>query len=144
MKYLFSIFLLMVSVLSYAGNNDTIIVRKDPRLDVLTAKQVAFNKRSSMMTANGQYKGFRIQVVSTTNRDQAAKVKSDLLNKYPEEKAYITFNSPYFKVRIGNFIKKEDADKFRKLLSKQFPQGVFIVEDAIEYTPPAEEDITAP
>ena len=134
----------MVSVSVFAGNNDTIIVRKDPRLDVLTAKQVAINKRSSMMTANGQYKGFRIQVVSTTNRDQAAKVKSDLLNKYPEEKVYITFNSPYFKVRIGNFIKKDDADKFRKLLSKQFPQGVFIVEDAIEYTPPAEEDITAP
>jgi RNA recognition motif-containing protein len=136
--------LVILSVACSVKASDTIIIRKDPRLDVLTAKQAAFNKRSSMMTANGQYKGFRLQVVSTTNRDQANKVKSDLLNKYPEEKAYITFQSPYFKVRIGNFIKKEDADKFRKMLGNQFPQGVFVVEDAIEYTPPAEEDITAP
>lgn len=129
---------------SFAKANDTIIVRKDPRLDVLTAKQAAINKRTSMQTANGQYKGFRIQVVSTTNREQAAKVKSDLLNKYPTEKAYVIFQSPYFKVRIGNFLKKEDADNFKKPMNKQFPQGVYVVEDAIEYTPPPEEETITP
>lgn len=139
------LFILAIIGLSFAANaSDTIIVRKDPRLDVLTAKQIAINKRNSMMTANGQYKGFRIQLVSTTNREQANKAKSDFLNRYPDEKAYITFQSPYFKVRVGNFIKKEDADKLRKTLSKQYPQGVFIVEDAIEYTPPPEDDTLAP
>jgi hypothetical protein len=128
--------LLMVS----AKAADTVIVRKDARLDVLNSKQAAINKRTSMMTANGLYKGFRIQVVSTTSRDNAFKVKADLLTNFPEEKAYIIFQSPYFKVRIGNFIKREDADKFRKSLAKQFPQGVFIVDDAIEYTPPPEEE----
>jgi len=140
------IFILAIAMVALSANaaDDTIIVRKDPRLDVLTAKQAASNKRISMQTVNGQYKGFRIQVVSTTNRDQAAKVKSDLLNKYPNEKAYIIFQSPYFKVRIGNFIKKEDADNFRKPMNKQFPQGVYVVEDAIEYTPPPEDETIAP
>ncbi len=129
----------MFALSANAADNDTIIVRKDPRLDVLTAKQAAINKRTSMQTANGQYKGYRIQVVSTTSREQAFKVKSDLLNKYPAEKVYILFQSPYFKVRIGNFLKKEDADNFKKPMNKQFPQGVYVVEDAIEYTPPDEE-----
>lgn len=120
---------------------DSVIVKKDARLDVITAKQIAINKRSTMLTSNGQYKGFRIQVVSTTNRDQAFKIKTDLLMKYPEEKTYVMFQSPYFKVRIGNFLKRADAEKFRKDLNKAFPQGVFIVEDAIDYTPPPDEEL---
>jgi len=121
--------------------SDTIIVRKDERIDVLTSKQILVNKRSSMLTSSGQYKGFRLQVISTNDREKAFGIKSDLMNRYPEEKAYVMFQSPYFKVRIGNFIKREDANKFRKNLNKLFPQGVFVVEDAIEYTPPPDEEL---
>jgi hypothetical protein len=94
-----------------------------------------------MLTSSGQYKGFRLQVISTNDREKAFGIKSDLMNRYPEEKAYVMFQSPYFKVRIGNFIKREDANKFRKNLNKLFPQGVFVVEDAIEYTPPPDEEL---
>ena len=131
----------MLLVSSSIWATDSVIVRKDARLDVLTAKQIAINKRSTMLTSSGQYKGYRIQVVSTTNRDQAFKIKTDLLMKYPDEKTYVMFQSPYFKVRIGNFLKRVDAEKFRKELNKAFPQGVFIVEDAIDYTPPPEEEL---
>ncbi len=120
--------------------NDTIIVRKDVRLDVLSEKQAEINKRTSMMTSSGLYRGFRIQVISTTNRDLANKVKSDVLSRFTDEKAYLTYNSPYFKVRIGNFITKDEAEKFRQQLTKLYPQGVYVVEDAVEYTMKVETD----
>ena len=120
--------------------NDTIIVRKDPRLDILSQKQSEINRRTGMLTSSGLYKGFRIQVISTTNRDQANKVKSDVLSRFTDQKAYLTYNSPYFKVRIGNFITKEDAEKFRQQLSKYYPQGVYVVADAIEYTMKTDTD----
>lgn len=119
---------------------DTILVRKDPRLDVLTAKQAQINKRTAMMTSSGLYRGFRLQVISTVNRDQAFKIKTQLLNWFPEQKTYTTFQSPSFKVRIGNFLKREEAEKFRKILNQYFPQGVYVVEDAIEYTPKVDEE----
>ena len=134
---LFSCLLLLVGDV-YA--NDTIIVYKDARLDILTSKQAQINKRASQLTSSGQYKGFRIQVVSTTNRDLAFKLKADLLARFPDQKTYTLFQSPNFKVRIGNFIKKADAEKFRMQINKLFPAGVFIVEDAIEYTPTKEEE----
>lgn len=140
MKQLITL-IVLVLLSSSSWASDSVIVKKDARLDILTAKQIAINKRSTMLTSNGQYKGFRIQVVSTTNRDQAFKIKTDLLMKYPEEKTYVMFQSPYFKVRIGNFLKRADAEKFRKDLNKAFPQGVFIVEDAIDYTPPPDEEL---
>lgn len=139
MKIIFSIIILCFSLsLSYA--NDTIIIRKDARLDVLTQKQIIINKRSSMLTSTGQYKGFRIQVISTRDREKAFTIKADLLTKYPTEKVYVMFQSPNFKVRFGNYVKREDAEKQRKILNKSFPNGVFVVEDVIDYIPPPDEE----
>jgi hypothetical protein len=134
--YRLSILLILCFSVAVASASDTIVVKKDPRLDVLTAKQAAINKRTGMMTSNGQYKGFRVQVLSTSDRTKALNTKAMLLTRFPEEKTYTVFQSPYFKIRIGNFLKKEDADAFRKMLSKLFPEGAFVVPDVIEYTPP--------
>ena len=120
---------------------DSIIVKKDPRLDILTAKQVLINKRNAMLTSTGQFKGYRIQVISTVKRDDAFKLKADLTTQFPDQKTYIIFQSPSFKVRIGNFLKKEDAEKLKAQLNKLFPNGVYIVEDGIEYTPKDEDEL---
>ena len=126
---------------SVKRNRDTIVVIKDPRLDVLTQKQAIINKRSKLMTSNGLYKGYRLQVLNSNNRNQAFKLKYDLMQAYPDQKAYVSFQAPYFKVRFGNFIKREDAEKMRKVLQKTYTAGVFVVEDAIEYTPKDDEDV---
>lgn len=124
-------FLLVVPVSAvYAG--DTIEVKKDPRLDVLAAKQSEINKRFYAQAANGLYKGYRIQVLSTFNRDQAFALQSSLVSGFPEQKTYVTYQSPNFRVRIGNFLSREDAEAFRKQLSRYYPEGLYIVEDAVE------------
>jgi hypothetical protein len=124
-------FLLAVPVSAvYAG--DTIEVKKDPRLDVLAAKQSEINKRFYAQAANGLYKGYRIQVLSTFNRDQAFAMQSSLVSGFPEQKTYVTYQSPNFRVRIGNFLSREDAEAFRKQLSRYYPEGLYIVEDAVE------------
>jgi hypothetical protein len=140
MHRLFILFVALIAVIT-ASAQDSIVVKKDPRLDVLTSKQAAANKRNSMMTSDGKYKGFRVQVMSTRDRTKAMNTKADLLTRFPEEKTYTLYQSPNFKVRIGNFIKKEDADAFRKMISKLYPEGVFVVPDVIEYTPPEEEEL---
>jgi SPOR domain len=137
------LFLLLVGLLLFSGvfacSTDTVIITKDARLDILVAKQNQINKRTAMMTSAGLYKGYRLQVISTAKRDDANKMKTDLMNRFPEQKTYTLFQSPNFKVRIGNFLKKEDAEKYRNQISKFFPKGIYIVEDTIEYTPPEEE-----
>ncbi len=130
-----------ISVAGVASANDSVVVKKDARLDLLTAKQIAMNKRLSMMTPNGMYKGFRIQVISTSRRDDAFKVRADLISQFPDQKTYVVFQSPSFKVRIGNFLKKEEAEKLKAQLNKLYPNGVYIVDDGIEYTLKEEDEI---
>jgi hypothetical protein len=122
---------------------DTIVVHKDPRLEILSAKQAVVNNLTSKMTSNGQYRGFRLQILNTRSRDEAFKIKSQLMQLFPDEKSYVTFQSPYFKVRIGNFIDRSEALSFRNRLAKKYPQNAYVVEDIIEYTPGEDEDAAA-
>lgn len=117
-----------------------IVLEKDYRLNILTQKLIVHNKLVSKITAGGKLKGYRVQVISTSNREKAFKVKGELLEKFKEHKTYVLFQSPFFKVRIGNFLEKADADEFRKILMQYYPAGVFVVQDLIDYIP-KEEDL---
>lgn len=132
-------FLLLSSHMARAA--DTIVVKKDARLDLLTAKQAQINKRTAMLTSSGQYKGYRVQVISTNSRDQALRMKTELMSRFPDQKTYTSYQSPLFKVRIGNFVRKEEAEQFRKMLTRLYPQGVYVVEDLIEYNA-ADDELT--
>jgi hypothetical protein len=59
-------------------------------------------------------------------------MQSSLMAGFPEQKTYVTYQSPNFRVRIGNFLSREDAEAFRKQLSRYYPEGLYIVEDAVE------------
>jgi hypothetical protein len=122
-----------------ANSGDTIIVHKDPRLDIFTAKQASINKVTARMSSNGLFKGYRLQVLNTRSRDDAFKTKAMLLENFPDEKTYVLYQSPYFKVRIGNFVNRNDAENFKKELSLFITQPAYVVEDLIEYMPRADE-----
>ncbi|MEP6845097.1 MAG: SPOR domain-containing protein [Panacibacter sp.] len=141
-RIIFLVCLLFICT-TFLHASDTIIVHQDARLDIFTAKQAAVNKLNSKMTSNGQYKGFRLQVLNSHSRDEAFKTKSELLQLFPGQKSYVLYQSPYFKVRIGNFIEKTEALSFRNRLMKKYPQNAYVVEDIIEYTPGEEEDPSA-
>lgn len=132
-----------LGVMQRSNTNDSIIVRKDGRLDMLNAIQAKLNKKAARMTYNGLYHGYRLQVLSTQSREQAFDLKASLLQRFPEQKAYTIFQSPYFKVRFGNFIDRDEANRYKKMLSSIYTQAIYIVDDNVEYTPPKDEDITS-
>jgi hypothetical protein len=130
---LFPVILLLITHAASAA--DSVVVKKDMRFDLLSAKQAQINRLTAMMTSSGQFKGYRIQVISTNSREQAFRIKAELLSRFPDQKSYTSYQSPQFKVRIGNFVRKEDAEQFRKSLNRFYPRGVYVVEDVIEYVP---------
>lgn len=105
-------------------------VTKDARLDLLVKKQFEINERANKLKDN---KGFRIMVLNTSNRDEALKAKSVLLKNFPEQKPYLAYQPPYFKLKFGDFKTREDATDYQKKLKAYFPTGgLFIVPDKIE------------
>jgi hypothetical protein len=105
-------------------------VTKDARLDMLVKKQFEINDRANKLKDN---KGFRIMVLNTSNRDEALKAKSVLLKNFPDQKPYLAYQPPYFKLKFGDFKTREEANDYQKKLKAFFPTGgLFIVPDKIE------------
>lgn len=112
-------------------DSNTVIVHKDPRLDLLVKKQAIINEITSR-DGRRTDKGFRLLIISTNNRDEAFAVKTKVLTYFPELKAYMWHQSPYYKVKAGNFKDRKDAEAYQRRLNIYFPRGVFIMKDIIE------------
>ncbi|HVT84130.1 MAG TPA: SPOR domain-containing protein [Chitinophagaceae bacterium] len=124
-------------------DNSSVIVHKDPRLDLLVKKQSEINEaiyRNSRRTA----KGFRILVINTSKRNEAIDAKAKMYMYFPELKAYLIYQSPYFRLKVGNFKEREDAEDYQKKINKYFPNGVFIVNDIIEVKPDDDPENPSP
>lgn len=110
---------------------DTLILRSDPRMDYFVLKQAQFNKLLSRKTSKGHIKGYRLQIL-TNSREEAYQIKSKLLMAFPEQKAYLLYQAPAYKIRFGNFQNWNSAEKYRKMLSRQLNQSIYLIEDNIE------------
>jgi hypothetical protein len=149
MKFLILTAVLFISATSFAQtdstalpvDSNTVIVHKDPRLDLLVKKQATINEVSSREGKRTD-KGYRLMIISTNNREEALAAKTKIYTYFPELKAYLWYQSPYFRVKAGNFKDRKDAESYQERLNTYFPKGVFIMKDIIEVRPPkpGEED----
>jgi len=80
--------------------------------------------------------GFRVQVLFTPEIELANRTRDTLLTVLPNEWSYIVYDSPYYKVRIGNFVERGLAAQMVKKLADFGFQDAWIVPDKIIKNPP--------
>lgn len=139
MKSLFAVITLFTSFNLFAqdttwhktADTASVIVHKDPRIELLVKKQIQINEETSR-EARRAGKGYRLLVINTNKRDEAVAAKTTVYTFFPELKSYLIYQTPYFKLKVGNFKERKDAEEYRERLQKYFPKGVFIMNDTIE------------
>lgn len=145
MKQLFLLVLLFWTMASSAQDSTNfivgpaVIVHKDPRIDALVKKQASINT-SSKKAGGRTMRGYRLLVVNTSSRDEAIAAKTKIYTHFPDQKAYLSFQSPFFKLKAGNFQTRDEARRYQSLMNSLFPKGVFIINDTIEVKPEKEEE----
>jgi hypothetical protein len=120
-------------------DSNAVIVHKDPRIDLLVKKQAYVNEVTSRDSKRTD-EGFRLMIISTNNREEAIAAKTKVYTYFPELKAYLWHQSPYYKVKAGNFRDRDDAESYRRRLNSYFPKGVFIMKDTIEAKPEKDKE----
>ena len=75
--------------------------------------------------------GFRVQVSFTDNIEQANKIKDDLSSLLANQPVYVVFESPYYKVRVGDFLSRPDANITLKTLIDRGYKDAWIVPDKV-------------
>jgi len=100
-----------------------------------TNVQRALDAYVQLMLEQPGMEGFRIQIFndSGNNSKQAAmNAKKNFETIFPEIAAYISFEEPNYKVRVGNFRTKFDAEGCRKKIASTYPNA-FVVPDFVEF-----------
>lgn len=76
-------------------------------------KEIAHEEHHAVKGVSGgpRYagKGFRVQIYYGPNRQEALKRKSEFMHNYPGIPTYLTFVTPHYRVKVGDFRKRDDA-----------------------------------
>ena len=119
------------TTLKVMDTSSSVVIHKDQRVDMLIRKQIEINEETSR-DARRIARGFRLLVVNTNKRDEALTAKTKVYTYFPELKPYLIYQSPYYKLKVGNFKERKDAEAYQKKLNDFFPKGVFVINDIIE------------
>ena len=123
--------LVLISTSGWAQFAKSPNVIRDKRIDKLVDKQIELNQQA--LRGRTQLEaGFRIVVISTSSRDRANEVRALLMKNYPEQRSYLLFQSPYFKVQFGNYKTYAEADAMKKELQLVYTDTLMITPAQIE------------
>lgn len=94
-------------------------------LPVRTTEEDATAAEACEKTAPTSSGGYRIQVFSgnnpRTSRSEAHSRSATIKAEFPEWGTYVSFDSPYWRVKVGDFRNYDDAKAALALLKNHFP-----------------------
>ena len=110
-----------------AENSGEIKVVQDEKVDLLVSKHIQINQDKKGID------GYRIQIFfdsGTNSKTRAQSIFDAFKAKYQETGAYLTFKAPNYKVRVGDFRTKLDAQRFLNSIIGEYPNA-WVIEDMI-------------
>ena len=118
-KILFFFLFSMAMVFKTSAQNDSIIINQDSKLlKVLELKKIVNQEAFT----SGQY---TVQIFSGNFKDY-----QELLNLINEEKefeeVFFSFETPYYKIRVGKYVSKIKAIKELKKIKKKYPSAFIL------------------
>lgn len=75
--------------------------------------------------------GFRVQIYSSSDIDEANALKTAAEGVFPAERFYIVYDPPIYKVRAGDFTSRHEADRFARVLREGGYNDAWIVPDRV-------------
>ena len=118
-KTLFFFFFSVAMIFKTSAQNDSIVINQDSKLSkVLELKKIVNQEAFT----SGQY---TVQIFSGNFKDY-----QDLLNLINEEKefeeVFFSFETPYYKIRVGKYVSKIKAIKELKKIKKKYPSAFIL------------------
>ena len=113
------------NIITTSNRDSTLFITRDTRIDELISRQKDNNVLKQSIS------GYRVQIYFGGVRQKAAELKIEFVAKHPDVPAYISYSSPNFKVRVGDFRTRLEAQKFLKSIEGQYSTS-FIVPDDVK------------
>ncbi len=105
---------------------------QDPRIDSLMLLNRQLNNKLSE-SSDGFLDGYRIQIFMESGNDaveHAQLLIEGFSEDYPFLDAYLTYRQPYYRIRVGDFRTRLEAEGYLRQLSRNYNQA-FVIKDKI-------------
>ena len=136
MKLLLLTPVLLLSTLLFAQTNGKgVVIIKDKKIDALIQNKSNVKRISTS--------GYRVQIYFSTNKTELNDIRLKFIKSYPRIETYITYDAPNYFLRVGDFADKNDAEKFKKEIFREFPEN-FIVKCGINLPNDDDEEDSIP
>lgn len=119
------------------ANSGKVTIKQDPKMKSLMKKKLSANDEKTYVT----FSGYRVQVymgnLPKKSKVEALEREKKIKEKYPDVTSYLTFSSPFWKLRLGDFRVQTDAMVFAQKILTDFPDmngEVFVVDDVARDT----------
>ena len=122
MKKLFFLFILF-PFLSVAQTDTTL--SENGNITSINEKGInaLVRKYENILKAKNGVEGWRVQLTFKTKQEEIKQLKIDFIKLYPGIPIYLEYESPYYRVRVGNCRTKLEAIKVKQQISKNFPDA---------------------
>jgi len=117
---------IFTSLQSQDSNQGKVTIYQDRNATRLILKNIELNRQEKSI------QGYRIQIYSGTGnnaRNEARQIQSKFMSFYPGISAYMIYQEPYFKIRIGDFRNKSEGLRVKKQIQNDFPDCYFVFEN---------------
>lgn len=75
--------------------------------------------------------GYRVQIYYGSQRAKATEVRTEFIKKFPGIAPYLIYQQPNFKVRLGDFKTRLEAQVLLEQVTLDFP-AAFVVKDEVK------------
>jgi len=136
---IFALLVFVLFCLAAKGQNNREQVAGPGRLDVPIRQDERIERllqaHRNMVGRNRGVSGFRVQISADSGPQSKLRTQrrqAEFNARFPEVPSYIIFDSPEFKLRVGDFRTRLDANRFLESIARDFP-AAFIVVDRINF-----------
>jgi|SRR5690606_429662 len=132
-------FILLFSLAKGQNQKGSLEVVKDPMIDRLQESRIIFkttpieNESEEKKGKKGTALGFRIQIYSGPNRNEAYAAQSRFQRQYSDVSTYVSYTQPNYRVKVGDFRSRSEAQAFMREVKNSFPTLFLFTEQVNVY-----------
>jgi len=141
LRGLFSLVLFGLASTAKAQSSGIVLLERDTLISILQefraenginpakARQLSLGKRDRDSKNRIKTRGFRVQIFSGPNRQDAYAAKTRFDSAHPGIDSYVSYDEPNYRVKVGDFRSRSDANSFMNMLRAQYGAAFVFTED---------------
>ena len=109
--------LIVLTLIPFNIYSQDINIKYESGLDTL------IKKNNKVLKSQEGLLGWRVKLTFKSTKKEIKETRSEFIKLYPEIPTYLSYESPYYRISVGNFRTKNEALKLNNFIRKNYVEA---------------------